>query len=87
MAGKGFGSSETNFQRIQDWDFVKVAGRTVPDSSQAQVLEDGVLVPLGKPVELPYSQGMWPRNEYIIFDVDQIRIRYVVHAKFCYQTC
>lgn len=27
------------------------------------------------------------RNEYIIFDVDQIRIRYVVHAKFCYQTC
>ncbi|KAJ6879990.1 hypothetical protein NC652_033357 [Populus alba x Populus x berolinensis] len=35
---------------------VKVAGRTVPDSSQAQVLEDGVLVPLGKPVELPYSQ-------------------------------
>ncbi|KAI9382371.1 hypothetical protein POPTR_014G128000v4 [Populus trichocarpa] len=66
---------------------VKVAGGTVPDSSQAQVLEDGVLVPLGKPVELPYSQGMWPRNEYIILDVDQIRIRYVVHAKFCYQTC
>ncbi|KAI5565170.1 hypothetical protein BDE02_14G107000 [Populus trichocarpa] len=32
---------------------VKVAGGTVPDSSQAQVLEDGVLVPLGKPVELP----------------------------------
>lgn len=30
---------------------------------------------------------MWPRNEYIILDVDQIRIRYVVHAKFCYQTC
>ncbi|XP_061961315.1 poly [ADP-ribose] polymerase 2-like [Populus nigra] len=66
---------------------VKVAGGTVPDSSQAQVLEDGVLVPLGKPVELPYSQGMGLRNEYIIFDVDQIRIRYVVHAKFCYQTC
>ncbi|XP_011042113.1 PREDICTED: poly [ADP-ribose] polymerase 2-like isoform X3 [Populus euphratica] len=66
---------------------VKASGRTVPDSSQAQVLEDGVLVPLGKPVELPYSQGTWPRNEYIVFDVDQIRIRYVVHAKFCYQTC
>ncbi|XP_057963916.1 poly [ADP-ribose] polymerase 2 [Malania oleifera] len=60
----------------------KGVGSTAPDLSQAVTLEDGVIVPLGKPKEQLGSKGSLLYNEYIVYNVDQIRMRYVVQVTF-----
>ncbi|GAB2281612.1 Poly [ADP-ribose] polymerase 2 [Dionaea muscipula] len=60
----------------------KGVGATAPDLSEAQVLDDGVIVPLGKPVQRPDSKGSLLYNEYIVYNVDQIRMRYVIQVSF-----
>ncbi|XP_043817726.1 poly [ADP-ribose] polymerase 2-A isoform X4 [Manihot esculenta] len=62
----------------------KAIGRTEPDPSKVEILEDGIIVPQGKPIDQTKPKAVWGMNEYIIFNVDQIRIRYVVHVKLCY---
>ncbi|GAV66962.1 PARP domain-containing protein/SAP domain-containing protein/PARP_reg domain-containing protein/WGR domain-containing protein [Cephalotus follicularis] len=60
----------------------KGVGTTSPDLSEAQALEDGTIVPLGKPKEQEGHQGSLLYNEYIVYTVDQIRMRYVVQVNF-----
>ncbi|XP_028124757.1 poly [ADP-ribose] polymerase 2 isoform X1 [Camellia sinensis] len=60
----------------------KGVGATAPDYSEAQMLEDGVAVPLGKPKEQLSSKGALLYNEYIVYNVDQIRMRHVVQVNF-----
>lgn len=60
----------------------KGVGRTAPDLSKAWALDDGILVPEGKPKENPNHQGALLYNEYIVYNVDQIRMRYVVQVNF-----
>lgn len=60
----------------------KGVGATAPDFSEAQMLEDGVAVPLGKPTEQLSSKGALLYNEYIVYNVDQIRMRHVVQVNF-----
>ncbi|PIA61335.1 hypothetical protein AQUCO_00300704v1 [Aquilegia coerulea] len=60
---------------------IKGIGSRVPDSSEFKVLEDGVIVPLGKPKMQP-QQGSFLFNEYVVYNVDQIRMRYVIHVNF-----
>ncbi|EXB33507.1 Poly [ADP-ribose] polymerase 2 [Morus notabilis] len=60
----------------------KGVGRTAPDLSEARALDDGVLVPEGKPKENPHHEGALLYNEYIVYNVEQIRMRYVVQVNF-----
>ncbi|KAL9260706.1 Poly [ADP-ribose] polymerase 2-like protein [Drosera capensis] len=60
----------------------KGVGTTAPDLSEARVLEDGVIVPSGKPVQKSDSKGSLLYNEYIVYNVDQIRMRYVIQVSF-----
>ncbi|KAJ4849285.1 Poly [ADP-ribose] polymerase 2 [Turnera subulata] len=60
----------------------KGVGGTAPDLSDAKALEDGVIVPLGKPKEQPGHKGSLLYNEYIVYNVDQIRMRYVIQVNF-----
>ncbi|KAM1001744.1 hypothetical protein FF1_008223 [Malus domestica] len=61
----------------------KGVGGTEPDFSEAQLLDDGVVVPLGKPKEnTSRPKGSLLYNEYIVYNVEQIRMRYVVKVKF-----
>lgn len=60
----------------------KGVGATAPDLSEAQALEDGLVVPLGKPKQQPGPKGSLLYNEYIVYNVDQIRMRYVVQVDF-----
>ncbi|KAL2499707.1 Poly [ADP-ribose] polymerase 2 [Abeliophyllum distichum] len=53
----------------------KGVGATAPDISKAEMLEDGLVVPLGKPKEQPRPKGSLLYNEYIVYNVDQIRMR------------
>ncbi|KAH9730488.1 poly (ADP-ribose) polymerase 2 [Citrus sinensis] len=63
----------------------KGVGQTAPDPLEAETLEDGVIVPLGKPKEQLNSKGHLLYNEYIVYNVDQIRMRYVVQVNFKYK--
>ncbi|XP_020598702.1 poly [ADP-ribose] polymerase 2-A [Phalaenopsis equestris] len=62
----------------------KGVGGTAPNMSQAEILEDGLVVPLGKPKEQDGPQGCLLYNEYIVYNVEQIRMRYVLHVNFNY---
>ncbi|KAH0649409.1 hypothetical protein KY285_034657 [Solanum tuberosum] len=62
----------------------KAVGATAPDFKEAQILEDGVIVPLGNPKEQPKHEGILLHNEYIVYNVEQIRMRYVIQVEFNY---
>ncbi|CAN7116715.1 poly [ADP-ribose] polymerase 2 isoform X1 [Brassica rapa] len=63
----------------------KGVGRTAPNPSEAKTLEDGVVVPLGKPVDHSSSKGTLLYNEYIVYNTEQIKMRYVIQVKFNYK--
>ncbi|KAL6564174.1 Poly [ADP-ribose] polymerase 2 [Orobanche minor] len=60
----------------------KGVGSTAPDLSEAATLENGVVVPLGRPKEQPGPKGALCYNEYIVYNVEQIRMRYIVNVNF-----
>ncbi|KAI3679926.1 hypothetical protein L2E82_50906 [Cichorium intybus] len=60
----------------------KGVGATAPDMLETETLEDGVVVPLGRPKNQLASKASLLYNEYIAYNVDQIRMRYVVHVNF-----
>ncbi len=56
-----------------------------PDPAHATALPDGVTVPLGpnKEEAIPGSSLIY--NEFIVYDVSQIKMRYLVKLKFKYK--
>ncbi|KAL5701307.1 NAD(+) ADP-ribosyltransferase [Ranunculus cassubicifolius] len=62
----------------------KGVGATAPDPSGHIALEDGVIVPLGKPMPTGRLGAGLLYNEYIVYNVDQIRMRYVIQVNFNY---
>ncbi|KAG5592204.1 hypothetical protein H5410_042718 [Solanum commersonii] len=63
----------------------KAVGATAPDFKEGQILEDGVIVPLGNPKERPNHEGNLLHNEYVVYNVEQIRMRYVIQVEFNYE--
>jgi hypothetical protein len=63
----------------------KGCGRVFPDPAHATALPDGVVVPMGpnKEAAIPGSSLIY--NEFIVYDVAQIKMRYVVKMKFKYK--
>lgn len=64
---------------------VKGVGRTAPDPS-ATVTLDGVQVPLGKGCNTNIDDTSLMYNEYIVYDVAQVNLKYLLKIKFNYQT-
>ncbi|XP_061339223.1 poly [ADP-ribose] polymerase 2-like [Gastrolobium bilobum] len=64
----------------------KGLGVTAPDFSKPQELEDRLIVPLGKPKKKLGLKGDLLYNEYIVYNVEQIRMRYIVHVNFNFKT-
>ncbi|XP_078168947.1 poly(ADP-ribose) polymerase isoform X2 [Carex rostrata] len=60
----------------------KGMGNTAPDESEYETIEGGVVVPLGKPKEDHSRAGSLLYNEYIVYNVDQIKMRYLLHVDF-----
>ena len=62
-------------------------GRTEPNNTMCQYILDGkVMVPLGTPsASLLYNRHTsLLYNEFIVYDVDQVQIRYLLKVKFNY---
>lgn len=64
---------------------VKALGREGPDYSQSVILEDGVTVPCGPHMQYPQPEpGTYlylQHNEYIVYHVSQVRLRYLLELK------
>ncbi|KAE8697921.1 Poly polymerase 2 [Hibiscus syriacus] len=95
MFGKGVYFADM-FSKIANYCYANSAFRTgvlllcevalgdmaelLQDPSEAETLDDGVIVPLGKPKEQKREGALW-YNEYIVYNVDQIRMRYLIQAQ------
>ncbi|KAI0984775.1 hypothetical protein GJ496_007289 [Pomphorhynchus laevis] len=60
----------------------KGIGRTMPNPEEHQVMTDGVIVPSGKPISSGVSQTSLAYNEYIVYDVNQVNLKYLVMIRF-----
>ena len=63
---------------------VKGVGKTSPDPTQAYTRSDGVIIPLGTPVENKKLRTSLLYNEYIVYDVAQANVQYLLKIKFNY---
>lgn len=64
---------------------VKGTGRTYPDPNEVHTQGDGVIVPIGRPVEDTKMSSDLLYNEYIVYDVAQVNIKYLFKMKFNYK--
>ncbi|XP_046754057.1 poly [ADP-ribose] polymerase [Diprion similis] len=61
-------------------------GQTRPDPDDVHVTSDGVHVPYGKPVPAKLSKSTCLLyNEYIVYDVAQVQVQYLVRTHFQYK--
>ncbi len=53
--------------------------------SEHYYTDDGVLIPMGRGVNanIPHSSLLY--NEYIVYDTDQIKIKYLLRIEFNYK--
>jgi len=63
-------------------DCTKGRGRTEPDPTKSAYTKDGIEVPYGPAVPVDLEDGSLLYNEYIVYDVAQIRMRYLIKMKF-----
>ncbi|XP_067140597.1 poly [ADP-ribose] polymerase 2-like isoform X2 [Centruroides vittatus] len=59
-------------------------GKTIPNPEEDIMLPGDVKVTLGKPIQAKGRSYSLLYNEYIVYDVHQIKMRYLVRAKFNY---
>jgi len=64
---------------------VKGCGKTGPDPSADVTLEDGTIVPVGKGTNTSVANSSLLYNEYIVYDVGQINIKYLLKLDFKYK--
>lgn len=66
----------------------KGVGKSEPDSSDWVTLEDGCVVPIGqlKNMVSPEKASEYSLlyNEFIVYDVSQVKLRYLVKVEFVY---
>ncbi|KAJ4768136.1 Poly [ADP-ribose] polymerase [Rhynchospora pubera] len=60
----------------------KGVGTIAPDKSEYEIIEGGVVVPLGEPKQVQSITSCISYNQYIVYNVDQIKMRYVLHVQF-----
>lgn len=63
----------------------KGVGKTSPDPTAAHTRADGVVIPRGKPVVNDKLRSSLLYNEYIVYDVAQAHVQYLLKLKFNYK--
>ncbi|CAF0861667.1 unnamed protein product [Rotaria sordida] len=63
----------------------KGCGQTIPDPKQHYYTDDGGLIPMGRGVnaKIPHSSLLY--NEYIVYNTEQIKIKYLLRIEFNYK--
>uniref|UniRef100_A0AA85IP63 Poly [ADP-ribose] polymerase n=1 Tax=Trichobilharzia regenti TaxID=157069 RepID=A0AA85IP63_TRIRE len=63
----------------------KGIGSVTPDPTTFYTNPDGVVYPIGKPIESKVPNTTLCYNEYIVYDVSQVKQKYLVRVKFQYK--
>lgn len=71
-------------QLPKDKHSTKGVGRTQPNPKESIFWKDGVEIPLGKPYQDNKISSSLLYNEYIVYDVAQVNIQYLLRMKFNY---
>lgn len=61
---------------------VRGLGKSYPDPGMSHTTEDGVIIPLGIPITDNNRMVGLNYNEYIVYDVSQVNMKYLVKMKF-----
>ncbi|CAH8561738.1 unnamed protein product [Schistosoma turkestanicum] len=72
-------------ENLTDYHSVKGLGKWRTNPETWKTLDDGVIVPCGKLIQAPETEAnkcVLQFNEYIVYRVNQIRLRYLVKVKF-----
>lgn len=69
----------------KDKHSTKGVGKTRPNEREAHVREDGVVVPLGRPLTDAALKSSLLYNEYIVYDVAQVNVQYLFKMNFQYK--
>ncbi|KHJ86030.1 Poly(ADP-ribose) polymerase catalytic domain protein, partial [Oesophagostomum dentatum] len=70
-------------KKLKGFDSVQGLGKSEPDPKETIKSEEGYDIPLGKPVDANQGKDCsLLYNEYVVYDVNQIRLRYLVKTKF-----
>lgn len=64
---------------------VKGIGKTQPNPNESYIRDDGVEIPLGKPIKNDKLKTSLLYNEYIVYDVAQVNIQYLLRLNFKYK--
>jgi len=84
--GRPFQLAHTKFISLEDlkeagFHSVKGCGELAPDPAYDTALLDGSIVSLGKEAPNGVSRSEIKHNEYVVYDVNQINIRYLLKLK------
>lgn len=60
-------------------------GRTMPDPKESFVRDDGVEIPLGKPIHNDGLKSSLLYNEFIVYDIAQVNVQYMFRLEFKYK--
>ena len=63
----------------------KGVGRTFPDPKNQIKLDDGAIIPMGPGISENIPGSHLQYNEFIVYDVSQIKIRFLLRTKFHYK--
>jgi poly [ADP-ribose] polymerase 1 len=78
----GYGGNRTKAAKTT-YHSTKMSGKPQPDMKKAHIRSDGVIIPLGRPVNANMNQpSMHMESEFIIQNEAQVHMQYLVNVKF-----
>lgn len=75
----------SNIKLEEGYNSVKGIGKTFPNPDEIYIREDGVKIPLGKPITEHNIVSQLEHHEYIVYDESQVKIEYLLRLKFIYK--
>ncbi|WKY09054.1 hypothetical protein Q1695_001866 [Nippostrongylus brasiliensis] len=75
-------AKDHTLKSIKGYNSVQGVGQMEPNPKKTIECEDGYSICLDKPVKSKKSNLQLLYNEYIVYDVDQIRMRYLIRTRF-----
>lgn len=54
----------------------------MPDPAEKHIMSNGCQVPLGKPVQCNIPGAALLYNEFIVYSVEQVKMKYLLKVKF-----
>ncbi|CAF4001703.1 unnamed protein product [Rotaria magnacalcarata] len=68
-----------------DTQSTKGCGQTIPDPKENYYTDDGVLIPMGHGVNANIKYSSLLYNEYIVYNTDQVKLKYLLRVEFNYK--